>query len=106
MTTLIFLPFMIGDSENTLMIRILVTLVMILIHDPLFTSNFCTLGQKITGIRVRDYNTHDKIDFLPALFRVFIKFLLGEISFFSILFSKEKRAIHDFAAKSIVMMKT
>ncbi len=103
-TFLIFLPYYIGDGENTLKVRVLIAIIMLFIYEPLFTSKLCTLGQKITGIRIRKVSTHQKLNFPIALFRVIIKGLLGFVSFFSIMFSKEKRAIHDFASGSIVIL--
>jgi uncharacterized RDD family membrane protein YckC len=101
----ILIPYIIGDGENTLALRIYITIVLVFIYEPLFTSKLCTLGQKITGIRVRNYQNYNNIGYFAALYRYLLKGILGFISLFSIVFSKDKRAIHDFAVDSIVIMK-
>ncbi len=77
---------------------------MVFCYEPICVSFFCTLGQKITGIRVRRLGTLKKIPFPFAFVRYFLKILLGLISLFAIIFSKERRAIHDFASGSIVVL--
>jgi len=89
-----------GASNN---IRVAILAFMFLAYEPLCTSLVCTLGQKITGVRVRTISTHQKISIPAAYIRLFLKIFLGFISFITILFSKEKRAIHDFAANSVVI---
>jgi len=87
--------------------RVVLIFSMFFIYEPLCTSFFCTLGQKVTGIRVRDYAAfgEQKISLPKAYLRIISKVFLGFISFFTIMFSKEKRAIHDFLAGSIVLEK-
>ena len=84
-------------------VRVVIILTMFLIYEPLCTSIFCTLGQKIMGIRVRRIDTFDKIPIHFAYLRILTKIFLGFISFFTVMFSKNKRAIHDFAGKSVVI---
>jgi uncharacterized RDD family membrane protein YckC len=86
-------------------IRLLLIVFIFFIYEPLFTSKFCTLGQKITGIRIRRIveNQYVKIPIISAYFRLLVKLFLGVLSIFSIPFTKGKRAIHDFAANSIVI---
>lgn len=91
------------DTDYIKILRIGIILSMVLIYEPLCTSKFCTLGQKVMGIRVRRISSLKKISLLQAYVRVVVKILLGFISFFSILFSERKRAIHDFASGSIVL---
>ena len=76
---------------------------MLFLYEPIFTSRFCTLGQKIMGIRVREIFSLQKISIPKAYLRIVIKIFLGFISFFSIPFSSERRAIHDFVAGTIVV---
>ena len=101
---LFFVPYVIGDSEATLTVRITAGIIMLFLYEPLFTSKLCTLGQKIMGIRIRKFDNYQKLSFPAAVLRVFIKGLLGFISLFTIIFSEEKRAIHDLASDSIVIM--
>lgn len=91
------------DTSNFPFIRLTLIIIMFLIYEPFLTSKFCTLGQKITGIRVREINSLQKISILSAYGRIIVKMILGMISFFTIPFTKGKRAIHDFAVDSVVI---
>ena len=107
--SMLFLVSYIFQQENSLatQVRVAIILFMFLVYEPLCTSMFCTLGQKITGIRVRNHSSFgdEKISLLKANVRIISKVILGFISFFTIMFSKEKRAIHDFISGSIVLQK-
>jgi len=94
------------DSDSVLAgyARIAVFLGMFFLYEPIFTSRFCTLGQKITGIRVRTIGSHKNISIPAAYLRIVIKLLLGFISLLSIPFTRDRRAIHDFASGSVVIM--
>jgi uncharacterized RDD family membrane protein YckC len=102
----ILVPYVIGDEENTLSVRIIIAAIFLLVYEPLYTSKFCTLGQRIMGVRIRKFGNYQRLSFPVALLRVTIKGLLGFISLFAIIFSKDKRAIHDYASGSIVILKT
>lgn len=91
------------DSSGIKFVRVTLILSIFFIYEPLCTSKFCTLGQKLTGIRIRQFHSHQKISLLSAYGRILVKLFLGIISFFTIPFSKGKRGIHDFAASSIVI---
>ena len=93
------------DSENSTAtnIRIGIILFMFFVYEPIFTSYFCTLGQKITGIRIRKMSTGNRISLIQAYLRTIVKIFLGIFSFFTIPFTKNKRAIHDFAVGSLVV---
>jgi len=84
-------------------IRVGILIFMFFIYEPLCTSLGCTVGQKITGVRVRKRFLHKRISIPAAYLRIILKILLGFISFITILFTKDKRAIHDFAAGSVVI---
>jgi uncharacterized RDD family membrane protein YckC len=94
-----------GDSNISISLRVAVILFMFFVYEPICTSRFCTLGQKLTGIRVRKQFLHEKISIPAAYFRIIVKVFLGIISFFSIPFSKNKRGIHDFAVGSVVIFR-
>jgi len=91
------------QNETATAVKVTATIFFFFIYEPLFTSFFCTLGQKITGIRVRTKYTHEKISLPAAYIRIIVKIFLGIISFFSIPFSQEKRAIHDLIIGSVVI---
>lgn len=93
-----------SDSSIADYARISIFFGMFFMYEPIFTSRFCTLGQKITRIRVRTNDSYEKISIPSAYLRVVIKILLGIISLFSITFTRHRRAVHDFAAGSVVIM--
>lgn len=105
----LFLASYAFQQEHTLatQFRVSIILFMFFVYEPFCTSMYCTLGQKITGIRIRKYDSFadENISLPKAYLRILSKIILGFISFFSIIFSKEKRAIHDFIAGSIVLNK-
>ena len=92
------------DSTFASYTRTVVLLSMFFLYEPFFTSRFCTIGQKITGIRVRTVVNYKNISIPAAYLRIVIKIFLGFISLLSIPVSKDRRAIHDFASGSIVIM--
>ncbi len=55
------------------------------------------------GVRVRRFPSLERISLLMAYGRIIVKALLGILSFFTLPFSKNRRAIHDMAARSIVI---
>ena len=91
------------DSVTATKVRIAIILFMFFAYEPICTSKFCTLGQLFTGIRIRNVNSHKHISLSAAYLRIFMKILLGFISFFTIPFSAQKRALQDFMARSIVL---
>jgi uncharacterized RDD family membrane protein YckC len=92
-----------GDDTISTPVRVGLVLCLILSYDTVCTSKFCTLGQKLLGIRVRSKQTLEKISLPAAYIRIVVKIILGFISFLTIPISKERRALHDFAAGSIVI---
>lgn len=91
------------NTDFTAKLRFGIWMVLVLIYEPFCTSKLCTLGQKLMGIRVRTVSKLERISLIQAYLRIVVKALLGLISFFSIMFSKRKRAIHDFASGTIVV---
>ncbi len=93
------------DSDNiaATKLRIGVILFMFFVYEPIFTSYFFSFFQKITGIRIRKMLSQTRLSLIQAYIRIIVKIFLGVISFFTIPFSKDKRAIHDFAVGSIVI---
>ena len=70
------------------------------VYEPLCT----TLGNYIKDIRVRQVSdSNRRINVFQSLMRYVLKLLLGWISFLTIHSNKEKRAIHDFAAGSVMI---
>jgi len=92
------------ESPNAVEIRVSILLVLALLYEPVLTVYSATLGQRIMNIRVRDYNDPTKrINLLQAYLRIFIKDMLGWLSFITIHSNPDRRAIHDLVASSVVV---
>jgi uncharacterized RDD family membrane protein YckC len=91
------------ENEIGTVLRVVIILTMFFVYEPLFTSRFCTLGQKVMGIRIRKQSSLERISILSAYVRIVVKLLLGIISFFTIPFTRGRKAIHDFTVGSIVI---
>ncbi len=95
----------ISDGEDG-WIRALVFIGIWGVYEPLSMTLGSTLGNYLMKIKVRQEGNRDKkINLLQALIRFIIKISLGWISFLTIHSNKERRAIHDFAAGSVVIEK-
>jgi uncharacterized RDD family membrane protein YckC len=76
------------------------------VYEPVAMTLGCTLGNYLMKIRVRkSANADKKINLVQAYIRLITKFFLGWLSFITIGFNKERRAIHDLAAGTIVIEK-
>ncbi len=78
-------------------------LVLLALYEPLLTRYLCTPGQLLMNIRVR---TEPEIELVPVLrtfLRLFVKYILGIISFVFMPAHRQKRALHDLAAETIVV---
>lgn len=74
------------------------------IYEPLCTSFGFTVGNYAKGIRVRKAsNPQMKINIIQAIFRYLLKISLGWISFLTMHWNPQRRAIHDFAAASVMI---
>jgi uncharacterized RDD family membrane protein YckC len=74
------------------------------IYEPVCTACGCTIGNYIKGIRVRQAgNTSARINILQAFLRYVVKVALGWLSFVTIHFNPERRAIHDMIAGSVMI---
>jgi uncharacterized RDD family membrane protein YckC len=76
------------------------------IYEPVSMVIGSTLGNYLMKIRVRKTgNTEKRINLLQAYIRFFLKVFLGWISFITIHFSEQRRAIHDLAAATVMIEK-
>lgn len=76
------------------------------IYEPVTMTLGCTLGNYLMNIRVRKITDNTKrINLLQSFIRFILKILLGWISFLTIHSNKERRAIHDFVAGSVMRVK-
>ena len=74
------------------------------VYEPVCTAAGCTLGNFIKKIRVRKINNpKQRINILQAFIRYIFKAALGWISFLTIHGNNERRALHDFAAGSVMI---
>jgi len=77
--------------------------IVLFFYEPLLTVYACTLGQGVMGIRVRTPESLTRIHLAQAVGRMVVKYLLGIISFLTVPARKDRRAIHDLSADTIVI---
>jgi uncharacterized RDD family membrane protein YckC len=94
-----------GDDTVMVRSRLLFILLFLFIYEPFCTSKLVTIGQWMMRIRVRNYKTLGKISIPAAYVRIFVKIVLGFISFLTIPLDSAKRGIHDMAVGSVVIVK-
>lgn len=76
------------------------------VYEPVAMTLGSTLGNYLMKIRTRKFSDATKrINLLQSYVRFVIKMLLGWISFLTINLNKERRAIHDFAGGSVMIVK-
>jgi hypothetical protein len=93
-----------GEGETVGRTKFLAFLFLAFWYDPVFTSHWCTFGQWVTGVRVRrNDEPEERIPLWAAILRLFVKGVLGWISFFSMPFTERYRGLHDMAARSVVL---
>ena len=91
-----------GRTEDWL--KGIVFVLVVVIYEPLSMRLGATLGNYITGIRVRRYlDMRKKINFFQAACRYFVKIMFGWLSCFTIGFNSQRRALHDMVGESIVI---
>ena len=94
------------SQEEDGWIRGLIFIVIWGIYEPLAMTIGCTVGNYLMKIRVkRNSDTTKRINLLQAFARFVVKIALGWISFLTMHSNKERRAIHDFVAGSVMVEK-
>jgi uncharacterized RDD family membrane protein YckC len=94
--------------ENTAdWVRIVCFIALWGMYEPVCNSLLgFTVGTYIKGLRVRmAHDPEKKINIFRSYIRSVIKYLLGWLSFITIHFNEERRAIHDLAAGSMMIKK-
>jgi|SRR6185436_4287594 len=92
------------SEESTGALRGVLFFSLFLVYEPCCMAFGCTIGNYISGIRVRNFqNQHKRINIFHSYIRFVVKILLGTISFFTVTSNKYKRAIHDMAGGSIMI---
>lgn len=103
-TVMIITMIMVDDTEYRTPVMVSLGLILVLTYEPVLTVYSATIGQRLMKIRVRDINDPSRpIHLGLAYVRVVVKDLLGWLSFISIHFNAEHRAIHDILGSSIVI---
>jgi uncharacterized RDD family membrane protein YckC len=93
-----------GASEYRQVVMLTLGGVFIFIYEPFLTTYSATIGQRIMGIRIRRIeNPNERINLLHAYFRLLVKWMLGWLSFITINFNPQHRAIHDMAGSSVAI---
>lgn len=93
-----------GQFENFPPTIRVILFILILFYEPICTSMGGTLGNYLMKIRIRQYdNKNRKINLFQAIIRYIVKIMLGWLSFVTIHFNQEKRAIHDMVASSVMI---
>lgn len=102
---LIFSQLLSNDNEEgTGALRGFLLIGLFFIYEPFCMAFGCTIGNLISGIRVRKFGEEDKrINIFNSYIRLVVKALLGTISFFTVTSNKSKRAMHDMASGSIMI---
>lgn len=107
---LIVIALLVGEffavaELNNATFKIIAFVLIFILYDPFFTSFYgATIGHSYNHISVKQENNPKKnINFHHAFIRFLIKVSLGWLSLLSIINSTNKKAIHDYAVKSIVI---
>jgi uncharacterized RDD family membrane protein YckC len=96
--------FLQGTSRGLVATRVGLLVFLVLGYEPLLTTYAYTLGQYIMGIRVRRASDPTRrINLLAVYVRYLVKLPLGFISLLTIGFTRQRRALHDFVARSIMI---
>ncbi len=92
----------IGDVSG--FVRGITFVIVIILYEPILVTLGCTIGQLFMNIRVRDFrNPERKLSFYLVILRFIIKIILGWLSFLTVTFNINRRAIHDLASGSIMI---
>lgn len=88
------------------LVKALLFVIVVLLYEPILIASGTTVGQFFMSIRVRNFRNPDqKLTFHLAVLRTIVKILLGWLSFVTVTFNVNRRAIHDFASGSIMISK-
>jgi uncharacterized RDD family membrane protein YckC len=78
-------------------------LLLLPLYEALLTRYLCTPGQLLMNIRVRTEPEIERVPVWRTFYRLFVKYLLGILSFVFMPAHPQKRALHDLAAETIVI---
>ena len=80
-----------------------VFLLVLVNYEPILTTFLCTAGQAAMRFRVRDVTSGGRAPIWRLYIRVVVKAVLGMVSFLTLPVRRDRRAIHDLAAKTLVV---
>lgn len=104
MFILIMIMIIVQDSEMRTPVMVTSAVILLLTYEPFLTSYSKTVGQRLMKLRVgRHENPSERINLANAYVRWFTKGFLGWISFITIHFNSERRAIHDLVSDSVMI---
>lgn len=74
------------------------------VYEPICMTFGCTIGNFVKRIRVKKFTEPTKkINIFQSYGRYIAKLLLGLLSFLTVTMDKERRAIHDMVASTIMI---
>ena len=73
------------------------------LYEPFLTAFLFTVGQGVMRFRVRDLETGARVPLGRVYLRVVVKAVLGIVSFLTLPARRDRRAIHDLAAGTLVL---
>ena len=93
-----------NGSELRQPVMVSLGVLFVFVYEPVLTVYSSTIGQRVMGIRVRSIDDPEKsIKIFDAYARIIAKWMLGWLSFVTINFNRQHRAIHDMAGSSVVI---
>jgi uncharacterized RDD family membrane protein YckC len=91
-------------GDRLVLWRAIVLLAYFATYEPLLTASGGTVGQRLLGLRVRRADEPDRtISVQRAYVRYGVKYALGIISFVTLPFAPQQRAVHDLVADSVML---
>jgi uncharacterized RDD family membrane protein YckC len=86
-------------------VKFLIVVLAALLYEPvLIWRTGSTVGQRLKGIRVRKLGSDHKLNYGESVLRFFLKMILGCISLFFVMGTKNRQALHDMAVGSCVVV--
>ena len=82
---------------------VVIILIVLVAYEPTLSAFACTIGQLAMRIRVRRSHDRLQIGLGRAIARTFAKYMLGAASFLTMPKQREKRAMHDLLAGTLML---
>jgi uncharacterized RDD family membrane protein YckC len=88
-------------------IKVLCPLVVILLLEPVAVSaTGGSIGHHLVGLKVRKEDADERISLFAAIVRFVVKTFFGLPAFFVAFISRKRQALHDIAARSLIVHKS